>query len=404
VAVGSSIRLPDARFSCHSCGRCCTIWSVTVDEAKVAKLREHDWSSIAPGDPFEKNRGPGEAYRLRMRKGRCFFLAEDNRCQIHAKLGYDAKPEGCKAFPLHFTEVGARSYARLSFYCPSVSGGKGKKLRDQMRWVRATRKAAGDVSREDALTLDGDVELTQREIDALHERLKEILERRELELGDRLAAGAALLARISERAEERRKGALASVLEQTKTKAMVEALAAAGRAEGKSSRAGPIFSLFLGADCGAGKLARMGHFFGVRFFNIGLGKLRSKAMQASASRSKLRATRFDPSAEGQALLERYIAHKLEGRRHLGGSTTLIGGFNLLIASYALINVLARVSAAAAGRSCCDDHDVQAAVEAADLLVVEHTTLRRGKLFGQLVEAILGQRGLAASLLARVDAP
>lgn len=401
--MGSSIRLPDARFSCHSCGRCCTVWSVTVDEQKVAKLREHDWSHIAPGEPFERNRGPGEAYRLRMRGGRCFFLAEDNRCQIHAELGYDAKPEGCKAFPLHFTEVHGRSYARLSYYCPSVREAKGKKLRDQMRWVRATRKAAGDVSREEALTLDGDLELSQREVDALDERLKLIVERTDLDMGDRLAAGAALLARVSVRADEGHKSALRSVLEQAKAPSELDALSAEGRADGKASRAGPVFSLFLGADCGAGKLARAGHFFGVRFFNLGLAKLKSQAMRARASRGSLRATRFDPPPEGQALLERYIAHKLEGRRHLAGSTTLIGGFNLLVASYALVNLLARLGAAAAGRPSCDDHDLAAAVEAVDLLVVEHTTLRRGKLFGQLVEAILGQRGLTASLLARLDA-
>ena len=139
----ATLRLPEARFSCQSCGRCCTLWSVTVDATTVAALRRHDWSHVGRGDPFERNRGPGEPYRLRLVDGRCFFLDADRRCCSHSELGYEAKPEGCKAFPLHFTSVAGTSYGRLSFYCPSVSANQGRPLREQQRWARAVLKRVG---------------------------------------------------------------------------------------------------------------------------------------------------------------------------------------------------------------------------------------------------------------------
>jgi hypothetical protein len=43
---------------------------------------------------------PIEGRVLRMRQGRCVFLADDDRCRIHAELGADQKPVPCRQFPL----------------------------------------------------------------------------------------------------------------------------------------------------------------------------------------------------------------------------------------------------------------------------------------------------------------
>lgn len=397
---GRAPRTPEARFTCQSCGRCCTMWSVTVDSDKVARLREHDWSAIGAGDPFEKNRGPGDAYRVRMVKGRCFFLDEEQRCRIHSELGYDEKPEGCKAFPLHFVEVGGQPHGRLSFYCPSVTADTGKRLVDQQRWLRATQRAAGDVARTSKITLDEELEVGLKDAERIVDQQLSWFRREDETVADRVAAGAGLLVRMIDLAADKGTHAIGSVLKDAARSDAFADFVAAGRADAQPSRAGPIFSLFLGADCAPGKLSRFGHFFGVRAFNLGLGRLRSHFVRGKASRKQIAAVRFDPPTVHNALLTRYFTHKLEGRRTLAGEASLMGGYNLLVAAYGVIDLLARLSAVTAGRQECDEHDVAAAVQAADLLVVEHTTLRHGAMFGQLVAAVLAAPGLCAALLAR----
>lgn len=72
-----SFLVPDERFTCQSCGRCCTMWTITLDEDKATKLRTHNWSE----DPFMLRRGESDSYRIKMVRGRCFFLDENNQRQ-----------------------------------------------------------------------------------------------------------------------------------------------------------------------------------------------------------------------------------------------------------------------------------------------------------------------------------
>jgi Fe-S-cluster containining protein len=374
------------------------MWTITVDAAKVEALRKQDWGS----DPFLPQRGEGDAYRIRMVDGRCFFLDEEKRCRIHTRLGYAAKPEGCKAFPLHVAEVGGETCLRLSFYCPAVTAGEGKRLVDQNRWLKETVRAAGDVARQQPLRLDDAIELSPRDLDALESALTALLEAREAPVKERLAAGAGLLARLQAAIRERGKSALSASLEEAR-RAGLAALAAEGRSGGSAARAGPVLALFLGQDCAPGSLARLGHFLGVRLANLGLARLRSTLVGGKASYRAILAVALDPPlpGAGEALLTRYLLHKLRARRPLHGELTLVAGWNLLCAAYAVASVLARLRAVAAGRAACDEEDLRAAVQAADLLVVEHTTLYHGSLVATLTDTVLAQDRLCASLLARL---
>ncbi len=394
------MRIPDERFTCQSCGRCCTMWTITVDAAKVEALRKHDWGE----DPFLplSGRGEGDAFRIRMQGGRCFFLDEDRRCRIHTRLGYAAKPEGCKAFPLHVAQVAGETYLRLSFYCPSVTAGEGKRLVDQNKWLKETVRAAGEVGRKGPLKLDEELELAPRDVDAIEAALAALLEASGAPVADRLAAGSALLARLRGSVREQGKGALHASLEAA-TRAGLAALAEEGARGGSAARAGPVLALFLGQDCAPGGLARLGHFLGVRLANLGLLRLRSTLVGGKASYRAIRRVRFDPPLPeaGAALLTRYLLHKLRARRTLQGELTLSSGWNLLCAAYGVTSVLARLRAAAAGRGECSDEDLRAAIQAADLLVVEHTTLYHGSLVATLTDTVLAQESLCASLLARL---
>lgn len=191
--MSSRPRLPeDTRFSCQSCGRCCTKWAVPVSRERVDALRKHDWG----GEPFQENRGPGDPFRTRLINGRCFFLNDENHCRIHAELSYDAKPDACKAFPLKFTEINKTPYARLSFYCPTVTDNKGKKIEQQSKWVQQVHRTSGDIARTKPLELCADVPISNKGIDGLERRLLGFIDEEAATIGDRLAACAGLIARL----------------------------------------------------------------------------------------------------------------------------------------------------------------------------------------------------------------
>jgi Fe-S-cluster containining protein len=332
-----------------------------------------------------------------MEAGRCVFLDEENRCRIHGQVGYNSKPEGCKAFPLHVGKVAGQTRVRLSFYCPAVSANKGKRLGDQMRWVRNTVKAAGDVTREAALTLDDELEITLRDLEALEAGLEALLEQQDHSPADRLAAGAALLKRVKQATAKGGKGALLPTVKTARAEPLAE-LAAEGRSGGAPSRGGPVLSLFLGQDCAPGGLSRAGRFFGVRLFNLGLGRLNSKLMGGKASMKQIRAVELRLSEESGALVTRYL---LRARRTLSGELSVTSGFNLLVAAYGVTSILARLSAAHAGRDATNHSDVERAIQAADLLVVEHTAIYQASMLAALAETVLAQDNLCASLLARI---
>jgi Fe-S-cluster containining protein len=395
--MAREIKVPEARFSCQSCGRCCTMWTVTADASKVERLRKQDWGGP---DPFLPLRGEGDPFKLRMEGGRCFFLGDDNRCRIHNEVGYNSKPEGCKAFPLHVGKVAGQTRVRLSFYCPAVSANKGKRLGDQMRWVRSTVKAAGAVTREAALTLDDELEITVRDLEALEAGLVALLEQRDHALNDRLAAGAALLQRVRRATAERGKGALLPTVEQARGEELAK-LAKEGRQGGSSSRGGPVLSLFLGQDCAPSGLSRAGRFFGVRLFNLGLGRLSSRLMGGKASMKQIRGVELKLTEESDKLITRYLLHKLRARRTLAGELSIVSGFNLLVTAYAVTSMLARLRAAHEGRDVTDHGDVERAIQAADLLVVEHTAIYQASMLATLAETVLAQDNLCASLLARI---
>ncbi|TVQ92730.1 MAG: hypothetical protein EA397_06130 [Deltaproteobacteria bacterium] len=81
------------RHRCTGCGGCCQGVRIPVyndqERAKVERAAAH----LDIPDPIQDD-------ALRMSKGRCVFLADDNRCRIHSSLGPSAKPIPCLQFPL----------------------------------------------------------------------------------------------------------------------------------------------------------------------------------------------------------------------------------------------------------------------------------------------------------------
>lgn len=97
---------PGARYTCFGDGLCCTdihgIGPLTKKE--VAQMRRIDRQSAGWNDDHDD-------YMLNTAAdGGCVFLMSDQRCSVHARLGPEAKPEGCRRFPLGVvaTPVGGR--------------------------------------------------------------------------------------------------------------------------------------------------------------------------------------------------------------------------------------------------------------------------------------------------------
>ena len=95
-----------ARYTCFGDGLCCTdihgIGPLTKKE--VAAMRRIDRGSAGWNDEHDD-------YMLNTAAdGGCVFLLADMRCSVHAERGPDAKPEGCRRFPLGLvaTPVGGR--------------------------------------------------------------------------------------------------------------------------------------------------------------------------------------------------------------------------------------------------------------------------------------------------------
>jgi hypothetical protein len=97
---------PGARYTCFGDGLCCTdihgIGPLTKKE--VVAMRRIERKSAGWDDDHED-------YMLKTAAdGGCVYLMADQRCSVHAKLGADAKPDGCRRFPLGLvaTPVGGR--------------------------------------------------------------------------------------------------------------------------------------------------------------------------------------------------------------------------------------------------------------------------------------------------------
>jgi Fe-S-cluster containining protein len=102
-------------FECTACGRCCT----NLSDQRWVILFPSDVSRLA--DSFEVEAAawlatyataadvgietPVPPYRLLHEGGRCVFLADDNRCRVHA-----VKPAQCRLGPEAFLSDSMRDY------------------------------------------------------------------------------------------------------------------------------------------------------------------------------------------------------------------------------------------------------------------------------------------------------
>lgn len=145
---------PGARYTCFGDGLCCTnIHGLgPISKKELVQLRKLDSQGAEWDEDFEDR-------MLKTRPdGGCHFLMPDLRCGIHAEYGPEAKPEGCRSFPLGLvaTPEGGRITTRHRCPCrtlgdrppldadaalPSISDASGEPKADQtVKKVRLGKK------------------------------------------------------------------------------------------------------------------------------------------------------------------------------------------------------------------------------------------------------------------------
>lgn len=161
---------PVARFECGSCGWCCDQpWATVISAEDAKKYDAIDWAAEHPQLKKRKlyrkvKAGKAVRYELtKSRANRCIFLADDNRCIVHAKLGIENKPQMCRQFPYLPVSNAQDQRVSVNYGCRSVQLAHGKALSEQADEIAATVRPpvwpAANPAKASTISLTPDVQL-----------------------------------------------------------------------------------------------------------------------------------------------------------------------------------------------------------------------------------------------------
>ncbi|MAQ14251.1 MAG: hypothetical protein CMN30_05590 [Sandaracinus sp.] len=108
------IARPGAQYTCFGDGLCCTdihgLGPLTKKE--LVQVRKRDSRGAGWDEDFE------ERMLRTAPDGGCHFLLPDLRCRIHAETGPEAKPDGCRRFPLGLVATPEGGRVTTHHRCP----------------------------------------------------------------------------------------------------------------------------------------------------------------------------------------------------------------------------------------------------------------------------------------------
>lgn len=119
-------------WDCHSCSDCCRTYHVRVTPEEQQRIAQQNWDdSVLHGRPaFIWEPAIGAERLNHTADGACVFLGPDQRCQIHARFGPEAKPAACRIYPFILTAAGDHWRVGLRYACPSAAKNQGRPLPD----------------------------------------------------------------------------------------------------------------------------------------------------------------------------------------------------------------------------------------------------------------------------------
>ena len=121
------------RFDCSGCGNCCLHWPVPITQDDYERIRviSNEEAAFRPLKSARENLQKFTHTLEKRSDGRCQFLTEENRCQLHLEHGVAAKPSMCSLFPYSFTVTPDTVLSSLSFASSAVLYNNGKLLSEQ---------------------------------------------------------------------------------------------------------------------------------------------------------------------------------------------------------------------------------------------------------------------------------
>ncbi|HXE72660.1 MAG TPA: YkgJ family cysteine cluster protein [Candidatus Nitrosotenuis sp.] len=125
--------LPGQNFTCSECARCCRSgWRIHVDPATQERV-EGSYLALRVqqeyGLPVFRRQDDGTLITAsRPHDGACVFLNPESRCAIHAEMGRQAKPLGCRQFPFMVVPTPEGVRVGISFYCTAAQRNQGLPL------------------------------------------------------------------------------------------------------------------------------------------------------------------------------------------------------------------------------------------------------------------------------------
>lgn len=126
--------LPGQNYDCLRCGKTCrSKVRIHVDPASRRRVESSDVGrlvGLGPGEPPVVEEPDGAVVAAR-KDGHCAFLRADDLCALQAELGVDAKPLGCRQYPLFLRPTPEGLVVGVSFFCTAVQRNHGRPLAAQ---------------------------------------------------------------------------------------------------------------------------------------------------------------------------------------------------------------------------------------------------------------------------------
>lgn len=195
----------DAAFTCTMCGSCCGGHNVgPVKQDVLDGLGPHLNDLAAETGtkkglfftvPIRTAEGYAEQVVCQSSEGSCVFLANDNKCTIHRRLGGHMKPRVCRVFPYQFVATPEGIAVSLQMECRGfVDARQGAALKTQETDLRALMAHANVRPVRPVTVLDGANTLDWTAYSALEDRLHTALDEHKDDATQALLAMRAVLA------------------------------------------------------------------------------------------------------------------------------------------------------------------------------------------------------------------
>lgn len=375
---------PDVRYECVECGFCCRQnWVVEVDE-ECFEAHPEEIGEYASEVPGKNGEAAGRIIRPEKPGGGCPLLGEDNLCDIHKRMGYDAKPFVCREFPFRFITTPRGVLVDVSFVCGEVLNQRGKELEHHEEELkRLYAKTRRKLRIDDKVLLKTKTSITYEAYLLIEETLQEILSQTEYSIEDRLVAGNVFLFTLCKNIFDDDRIVLdedniEKRLRRFRPKHFAKLFMIARKSKKMASRHKQqvfVVTFITFASSAFEKRGKMGVLLRTWVNNVkqtlNVGGIKVPLLTQRVPLRRLTDVEFDPENEKIIdLSARYLRHCVF-RKVFVQSYGVFRGYNILLLLYGVLKWYSRVFALQAGRKHVEPEDFAKAIQLVEREYVRH---------------------------------